>query len=223
MIVIQIIETGLHTERSLAEYKLSGFAAMGWLWGSSTRTGDDPLKDLDPSLREFLAKESPVKYRPVAPPPEQQPSKPPASVSPEVQSSSEEAGQKVPIQSQYQDGRYAHLWKTYRPLQDVEDEIKTDQEKLLDVLQGYKNRKGMIGRAALENCALEQSDVQECWENGGMRDRILMCRTQEKSFNRCYVMQSVRPIVPLSDLMAPFLEILGNAQKARILELTSFT
>lgn len=182
---------------------------MGWLWGSSTRTDDDPLKDLDPSLREFLAKESPVKYRPVAPPPEQQRSKPSLSVSPEVQSSSEEGDRKVPTQSQYQDGRYAHLWKTYRPLEDVENEIKTDQEKLLDVLQGYKNRKGMIGRAALENCALEQSDVQECWENGGMKERILMCRTQEKSFNRCYEMQSVRIMVLLFGLMAAFHPFLG--------------
>ena len=178
---------------------------MGWLWGSSTQTDGDPLKDLDPSLREFLAKESPVKYQPVAPPPDPQTSKHSGSVSPEVQSSSKEEGdRKVPPQSQYQDGRYAHLWKTYRPLQDVENEVKTDQEKLLDVLQGYKNRKGMIGRAALENCALEQSDVQDCWENGGMKERILMCRTQEKSFNRCYEMQSVRMIVLLSESMAAF-------------------
>jgi len=46
---------------------------MGWFWGSSS-SGDgnksqDPLRGLDPSLRDFLAKESPVKYSSSDPPP----------------------------------------------------------------------------------------------------------------------------------------------------------
>ena len=164
---------------------------MGWLWSSSPPPESDPLKNLEPSLRDFLEKESPVKYEPVAAPPENQDRKPQSPASSADKATSENASQKVPPQSLYQDGRYAHLWETYRPLQDIENEVKTDQEKLIDILQGYKNRKGMIGRAALENCALEQIDVNECWEHGGLKERMLMCRTQVKKFNRCYEMQTV--------------------------------
>lgn len=49
----------------------------------------------------------------------------------------------------------------------------------------------MIGRAALENCALEQSEVNECIKNGGWMKRMTLCRQENKAFERCYVMQSV--------------------------------
>ncbi|KAH6720352.1 hypothetical protein BKA61DRAFT_233461 [Leptodontidium sp. MPI-SDFR-AT-0119] len=181
---------------------------MGWFWGSSSPSGDDdkakdPLRNLDPSLREFLKKESPVKYgssnppatsqpqRPVASTPqpsERLPSKTPAASlnpsSPETQSDP-----KIPAQSLYQDGRYAHLWKTYQSQHDIEAANKSDQEKIDDVLEGYKYRKAEIGRAALENCALEQWEVNDCFRNGGWASRLTMCKDENRELQRCYNMQ----------------------------------
>ncbi|CAL3971972.1 unnamed protein product [Diplocarpon coronariae] len=172
---------------------------MGWFWGSSSASDDkdkDPLRDLDPSLRDFLKKESPIKYSPSNPPaaPKPQtyptpsrsppPENPSSAATPEADSSP-----KVPAQSLYQDGRYAHLWKTYQSQQDVEAGSKTDQEKIEDVLAAYKYRKAEIGRAALENCALEQGDVQECYKTGSWASRMTLCRAENRRFERCYMMQ----------------------------------
>jgi hypothetical protein len=187
---------------------------MGWFWGTSSNgngqstTTDDPLRNLDPSLREFLEKESPVKYtntesttphRSPPPPPTKKPqsyteqifptsSEPPSPASSETDSSS---APKVPAASLFPDGRYAHLWNTYTPLFEVENANKSDQEKLLDVLEGYKYRKGEIGRAALENCANEQWLVNDCFRNGGFKSRMTMCRAENKGLERCYMMQAV--------------------------------
>ncbi|PBP25223.1 hypothetical protein BUE80_DR003664 [Diplocarpon rosae] len=172
---------------------------MGWFWGSSSASDDkykDPLRDLDPSLREFLKKESPIKYSasnpPAAPQPQKSstPSQSPLSTNPATTSNPEaDPSPQVPAQSLYKDGRYAHLWKTYQSQQDVEAVSKTDQEKIEDVLAAFKYRKAEIGRAALENCALEQGDVQECFKSGGWASRMTMCRTENRQFERCYMMQ----------------------------------
>ncbi|KAE9367277.1 hypothetical protein N431DRAFT_350717 [Stipitochalara longipes BDJ] len=172
---------------------------MGWFWGASdsndSNKSQDPLRGLDPSLRDFLAKESPVKYGSSNPPtaPDSAPapapsheSKPAAPEHP----SPENSGPKVPQQSLFKDGRYAHLWKTYQSQAETEAEGKSDQEKINDVLEGYKYRKAEIGRAALENCALEQWQVNECFRNGGWASRLTMCRTENRELERCYLMQS---------------------------------
>ena len=176
---------------------------MGWFWGSSDDSGgnksQDPLRDLDPSLREFLAKESPIKYSSSNPP-----STSPAPTTPPQSSQAPEKGSsrpapesdarkenKVPTQSLYQDGRYADLWKTYQSQAETEAASKSDQEKINDVLEGYKYRKAEIGRAALENCALEQWDVNECFRTVSWSRTLNMCRTENKKFERCYLMQSV--------------------------------
>jgi hypothetical protein len=178
---------------------------MGWFWGSSDDNKNDksrdPLRDLDPSLRDFLKKESPVKYSPSNPPLTPQPSTTPLAIStPAPQSkvsndapnSPEDAENKVPSESLFKDGRYAHLWKTYQPQSEIDAEGKSDQEKIQDVLEGYKYRKAEIGRAALENCALEQWDVNECFRTGGWASRMTMCRAENRQLERCYMMQSVR-------------------------------
>lgn len=165
---------------------------MGWIWGKDKDddTNNNPLRDLDPSLRDFLEKESPVKYTtsPPQPPPPSELLPPPQEV-PTPSSTSESTTPAVPRQSLYPDGRYAHLWKNYRPLSDIENATKTDQEKLLDVLEGYKRRKAEIARAALENCAFEQDAVNECFTSGGWGKRMTMCRAENKKFERCYLMQ----------------------------------
>ncbi|ETS74833.1 hypothetical protein PFICI_13317 [Pestalotiopsis fici W106-1] len=166
---------------------------MGWwhsLWGSNTT--DDPLQKLDPKLREYLEKESPVRYPTTAEQQQQQQQ----SQSPSPYPQKTEHGQQqphesaVPKESQFQDGRYAHLWKNYRPLAEIEAETKSDQEKIMDVLEGYKERKSQIGKAALENCALEQVDWRSCMSNPNFTERFTMCRAQIKKFERCYNMQT---------------------------------
>lgn len=166
---------------------------MLWPWSSgkdnrSERDANDPFRDLDPSLRDFLEKESPVKYTSIAP-------NPTPSVTHTVDvpspSSTENTDPAIPAKSLYKDGRYAHIWKNYKPLAEIENASKTDQEKLLDVLDGYKERKARIARTALENCALEQYTVNDCFRSGGWRDKMNMCRPQNKKLERCYLMQAV--------------------------------
>jgi hypothetical protein len=173
---------------------------MGWFWGSSDSNDDknsqDPLRNLDPSLRDFLAKESPVKYGSSNPPaaPKSAPAPTPSTESrytaPQP-STQEGTGPKVPAKSLYKDGRYADLWKTYQSQAEAEAESKSDAEKIADVLEGYKYRKAEIGRAALENCALEQWQVNDCFRNGGWASRLTMCRTENRELERCYLMQAV--------------------------------
>lgn len=173
---------------------------MGWwdnLWASNT-SADDPLRNLDPKLREFLAKESPVKYN-TSNDSEKSTDSAPSIPKPAAKDGGENSNSNsgsngqpmVPKESQFQDGRYAHLWKSYRPLAEIEAETKTDHEKLMDVLEGYKERKAQIGRAALENCALEQVDWRSCMTNPSFSERMTMCRDQVKKFERCYMTQTV--------------------------------
>lgn len=167
---------------------------MGWLdsiWG---RRSDDPLQDFDPKVREFLKRESPVKYdkkpsqhgqNPVA-----QQALAGAATPADGAAGIEPAPNAVPRESLYPDGRYAHLWKTYRPLGEIESETKSDHEKLQDVLDAFKSRKAAIGAAALENCAEEQLDWNNCMKSGSLRARMTMCRDEVRKFERCYNMQS---------------------------------
>lgn len=173
---------------------------MGWFWGNSN-DGDkdksqDPLKNLDPSLREFLRKESPVKYG-SADSAESKASQN-KSASKSTNTTTEDPTKPcVPSRSLYQDGRYAHLWKTYQPQAEIEQQAKSDAEKIQDVIEGYKFRKAEIGRAALENCALEQWDVNECFRSGGWQARLTMCREENRKLERCYMMQGVRSGTPV--------------------------
>ncbi|KAK5123381.1 hypothetical protein LTR85_002813 [Meristemomyces frigidus] len=183
---------------------------MGWFWDTKTANGstEDPYSKLDPALRDFLDKESPLKYedtRPSSKP--QQPSAP----SPDAASNTyrsqlgwtapgeDQQPQRAPSQSDkpatppesmFQDGRYAHLWKGYRPQAEIDAAGRNDQDKLRDVIDSYNDRKAAIGRAAIENCVLEQMNERDCWENGSWQERMNMCRGRNKQFLRCYTMQS---------------------------------
>ena len=180
---------------------------MGWwdsVFGGSSQS--DPLANLDPKVREFLERESPVKYTTKAeqeqqtqrsqPQQQQQPVQPappqPTSTTttPTTQDAQDPNKPVVPRESLFQDGRYAHLWKTYKSRAAVEAETKTDHEKLMDVLEGFKSRKQAIGRAALENCADEQLDWNNCMKGGSWKARMTMCREEVQKFERCYNMQS---------------------------------
>ena len=173
---------------------------MGWFdgWFGSEKSASDPLGRLDPKLREFLQKESPVKYHnttttttPTTPPQHpQQPQQPRQPPSQTQQPQQQDQPPPVPPQSLYQDGRYAHLWKSYRPLSAIEAETKSDNEKLSDIIDAYKDRKGQIGRAALENCADEQFSWNTCMRSGSWTARLTMCSEEVHRFERCYNAQS---------------------------------
>ncbi|KAK3996806.1 hypothetical protein QBC44DRAFT_121836 [Cladorrhinum sp. PSN332] len=166
---------------------------MGWLNGwfgpSDNNNSSDPLRRLDPKLREFLERESPVKYNtptlPEPPQQRQQPVKPKPS-----QNEPPKAEPLVPSESLFPDGRYAHIWKTYKSKAAIDNETKSDHEKLMDVLDAFKERKAHIGRAALENCADEQFTWADCMKSGGWSAKMTMCRAEVQKFERCYSTQS---------------------------------
>jgi hypothetical protein len=173
---------------------------MGWFWGSSdekdaSSKAKDPLRNLDPGLRDFLKKEAPLKYESTnTPAPLRQPETTETRPSVSQSQSREDSSPVVPPQSLYQDGRYAHLWKNYKSQSEVEAEGKSDQERMMDVLESYKTRKAEIGRVAMENCALEQLEVSDCFRQGGWSAKTTMCRAESRKFERCYTMQAVRMI-----------------------------
>jgi hypothetical protein len=172
----------------------------GWFSSEANKGKGDPLRQLDPKLREFLERESPVKIQPQAPGPEeptsaQAPNR--ASIASGDASTAIESPNGVPRESLFQDGRYAHLWKTYRPIATIEAESKTDQEKMMDVLEGFKERRAQIGRAALENCADEQIDWRSCMTSPDWKERMTLCRSQVRKFERCFAVQSVNQRAPL--------------------------
>lgn len=166
---------------------------MGWPWepkpSPPQQPSTDPLRDLDPTLRAFLSTSTPSSA------PNPSPSDP---LEPEPTPASPSLG--VPPQSLYPDGRFADLWSTYRPFHEIQSEHQTDQEKLLEVLEGYKERKAEIGRIALENCVMEQSAVDDCFRGGGWAKRMGMCSEEQRGFERCFLMQSVRSFPPHTTL-----------------------
>lgn len=183
---------------------------MGWLpiWGQ-----EDPLKDIDPSLRQFLEKETPKQYKAEHELQQQRASSgwtvptfrsifgfgegssdvtsadqrsPTRRQEPQLKAED----QRLPQESLFQDGRYAHLWKTYRPTAETEQAAKSDQEKLEDIVGAFKERHAELGRAAMENCANEQMALHECFSSGSWAARMTMCRAQNKELEKCIGLQT---------------------------------
>ncbi|KAH6620223.1 hypothetical protein C7974DRAFT_228157 [Boeremia exigua] len=160
---------------------------MGWLWSSSNESDK-----LDPSLRDFLKKESPTGPKPALPTaPKEQPVQSTPAPAPPTQAPAESEKPFIPPQSQFQDGRYAHLWKGYVPQDVLLERGKNEQDKLKDLVDAYNGRNASIAQVAIENCAIEQIEQFECFRNpkqwftlGGL------CNAESRKFNRCYDMQS---------------------------------
>ncbi|GAB7358543.1 hypothetical protein MBLNU230_g2605t1 [Neophaeotheca triangularis] len=191
-----------------------------WGSSSSAKKANDPYGNLDSGLQDFLHKETESQDIPqesnaqrreggTAPGVNSQASLPnskdPApstyrsqlgltspSLDQNHQNSNPAATPKpdVPPESLFQDGRYAHLWKTYQPQQDVESVGSTDQDRLAHVVETYNERRAQIGRTAVENCIFEQLAEKDCLVNGSWSKRMNMCRDENRAFNRCYTMQS---------------------------------
>lgn len=197
--------------------------AKSW-WGSlwpNSKT-EDPLANLDPKLREYLKRESPVKLESDKDDPRTHEDddhrstqkQPPQSTTAAGFSSSSTTTQPtskpvtpLPLPPEYKheswkdelqheeglgpNGRYAHLWKTYRPIQEIENETKTDQERIVDVLEAFKDRRREISRAALENCAEEQLVWRDCMYSGTLYSRFTLCRNEVRKFEKCFNAQQV--------------------------------
>ncbi|TID23082.1 Cysteine--tRNA ligase [Venturia nashicola] len=161
---------------------------MGWLWGSASQTADE-VKNLDPSLRDMLDKQI---SKPSVPPP-----KPATPYLDQVttaptpsRTTTTNSTPKVPPQSQFQDGRYAELWKNYKPLAQIEDAAKTDQQRMRDLMEDQESKKAFLGMMALENCAMEQWAEHECLTGPASVSRALLCRAENRAFTRCFETQS---------------------------------
>ncbi|KAJ5468299.1 hypothetical protein N7475_006051 [Penicillium sp. IBT 31633x] len=155
---------------------------MGWFWGNSN---NDPVQKLDPGLRDFLEQEKPDKY---VPGPDVKPPSTPAP-SPE---SSEPSKPKVPSASLFPDGRYADLWKTYKPPVDTDEQ--SGVRGASRVIEKHKQQGDTVQRAAMENCALEHEALTYCFQTGNWRKqieaRLTMCSSENATFSRCFMTQT---------------------------------
>lgn len=171
-----------------------------WFWGTSSKS-KDPVKDLDPSLRDFLEKESPKSHSstpkeipswlsqaekqsglppsdPFPAPPQPQPADSPHADKP-----------KVPPESVFQDGRYAHLWKTYKPLHEIEEKSKTTSDRLHDIHDIHSARKASTSQAARENCVEYEAAYLDCLSTTTWNSKMFMCTTEQRALSRCVDMQ----------------------------------
>jgi hypothetical protein len=165
---------------------------MPWYWWGGSGNQGDPTKNLDPSLKDFLDKQQPRPYVASEPPkklPEPTKESTVEAVLPDTNKIHQD--QPVPKESLYQDGRYAHLWKTYAPQADIESTTMSPVER---ITAAKKNRKRALHRAALENCAFEEELRQECLNGQNVTSRfratMTMCNDETKQYTRCYSLQS---------------------------------
>ncbi|KAL9112484.1 MAG: hypothetical protein Q9227_003326 [Pyrenula ochraceoflavens] len=167
-----------------------------WLWQGSSQSSKDPTKNLDPSLKEFLDQQKPSEYKPTPPPDEQKTAEDPGAEAPNYVKELPDTNKiyddrPLPKASLYQDGRYAHLWKTYTPESELVSASESPTDRLNDLFQGRKSR---IQDAALENCAEENMTLDHCFHIGDWKDRAIarttMCRKQNRAFLRCYTLQA---------------------------------
>jgi len=172
-----------------------------WIWSpsssSSSSSSSDPVKRLDPSLREFLEKESPKPH--TSPPAKEETSwlkeaesKIPQSSSPAPSTQSAEVAEDkpaVPPESLFPDGRYAHIWKHYKPLHEVEDATKTTQDRLHDIYDVHHARKSSTATAARENCVFYELAYQDCLSSTSWNSKLFMCTTENRALSRCVDMQ----------------------------------
>lgn len=166
------------------------YVAMGWFWGNSK---DDPVNKLDPGLRDYLQRETPTQdYVPTTQ--SQEPRKPVDAPSHAPQPGAPETAEPpaVPSASLFPDGRYAHIWKNYKPPANPEEVGVRSVERVIDK---YKERKDSVQRAAMENCALEQEELAHCFRTGDwqkrLKARVTLCSAENSNFARCFSTQAV--------------------------------
>ncbi|RMZ79198.1 hypothetical protein DV738_g3548, partial [Chaetothyriales sp. CBS 135597] len=159
--------------------------SLSWLWGG-TKKSDDLTASLDPDLKSVL---NDTKSAPYSPAPAPHVTDHPATAPVPAASTDTPT---VPKESLFQDGRYAHLWKTYVPLADSQLSATT-QSPVSRIVAQKKERTAAISRAAFENCAFEEELQLKCLglgAGGAVRSKLNVCRDETKSYNRCLQLQS---------------------------------
>ncbi|KAL4918979.1 hypothetical protein BDW62DRAFT_180243 [Aspergillus aurantiobrunneus] len=158
---------------------------MGWFWGSNN---EDPVKKIDPGLREYLENEAPKKYVPGSQnsTPLEEQAAPPDPTSSDHEASS--TSPVVPSASLFPDGRYAHLWKTYKP--PTADEVGPEATAVPSIKAHAKQRNAMVKRAAMENCSIENETYHLCLKNPTIGERLTACQDKNNVFTRCFSTQS---------------------------------
>jgi hypothetical protein len=157
---------------------------MGWFWESKA-TNNDAVGKLDSKLKEFLQEgaspQPPTSTTPDRPgPPLPQPS----------EYAVEQTRPKVPSKSHFQDGRYAHIWKDYRPPQELDQIAKSESQKVADLVELHKKRRKDINKAALENCIEEHIALQDCISWGSWKDKMSSCHRYWVKLDHCYLYQA---------------------------------
>ncbi|EPS30266.1 hypothetical protein PDE_05217 [Penicillium oxalicum 114-2] len=164
---------------------------MGWYEKGSQK---DPVQQLDSDLREFLEQETPDKYVP-APDVSTSHATAPSPSSTQFSGFSDDAAHsepKVPAASLFQDGRYAHLWKTYKPPTGIDTQTSFTTGE--GVVQRYRERANSVKSAAMENCVVENEALLLCAKTGSwkeqMKSRVTACSAERRNFSRCFELQS---------------------------------
>lgn len=187
---------------------------MGWFWGSNSNQTQDPTTKLDPELQDYLKKERPATYTTNDQSLRQLPTQ--STRTPErlnTASNTSSADDKpvedkpsddkpaVPAASLFPDGRYAHLWKTYKPLAEVEAADTSNAAQR--VIDKFKRRKDSVHAAAMENCAVEHEELTKCFNKSDwlamLKARATMCSDENRKFSRCYTTQAVRKTITCRD------------------------
>jgi hypothetical protein len=162
---------------------------MGWFWGSSNQ--NDPTKKLDPELRDFLKNERPAQYTPTTAVKPLKDTTTPADA--DKPSSTSDSKPQVPAASLFPDGRYAHIWKHYKPLAEIEG--SSGAQSAEKVIEKFKQRNDTVHNAAMENCAFEHEALSSCFSKGDWwtmaKARATMCSDENRKFSRCYTTQAV--------------------------------
>lgn len=161
---------------------------MPWFWWGS-KNEETPTSALNPELKKFLEEQQPRPYETSETPKPAQAAIEAKRKEPELPDTNkihEDRG--VPPESLYQDGRYAHLWKTYTPTTEITAQTTTPMERMY---QARKDRTKSIHRTALENCAFEEEVRQQCLGSVTMASRFLnLCNDETKQYTRCYQLQA---------------------------------
>ncbi|RMZ90882.1 hypothetical protein DV736_g1896, partial [Chaetothyriales sp. CBS 134916] len=163
--------------------------SLSWLWGGSKKA-DDPTASLDPGLKKVLDDQKSGPYSPAAV--TSQTTYHSTTTTDTTDTAAPTDAPRVPRESLFQDGRYAHLWKTYIPLADSELTAST-QSPVSRIVAQKKERTSGINRAALENCAFEAQLQLNCLGLGAgatVRSKLNVCRDETKTYNRCLLLQS---------------------------------
>jgi hypothetical protein len=162
-----------------------------WPFGSSS---SDAANKLDPDLRVFLDEDATSRSTPQSQHPSttlaiySQLPKPNGHKNSKEVESHDSSTAAVPPQSLYPDGRYAHLWKTYQTPNG--QAAKSSNEKLRDLKEASQVRSASIEQTAKENCALEAQAEVDCFNKGGWRNKLTLCRTETRALDRCTQLQA---------------------------------